>query len=366
MEAKIEKEWQALGFANANKVHQALKKKGEKITLKQVKAFLENREEVQVLKNVVKPKEFSTINAPRPMFSTQSDFMIFNRREYKGYQYILGVIDVYSRKAFCVATKTRETGEMIEAFKTIFKKFGKYPENINVDNEFDNNEFKKLMAEHGTKIWFSYADEGFIDAKNSLIERFWATLAKGISKYIRATKKKDWVNWLDNVVDAYNNTIHSTTGQTPNDLFDNKASSKQEPKFIENKLNVGDYVRIITKKKGFGAKGDQQTFSDEIYQIVRADEERKNRWVLENIETKKEAKRPYLERDLSLVNNPTLLQKPKVAQTRKKTEDDKTEKKVKARRETKKALKELESINLVNTAPARAKRERKAVKKLDL
>ena len=47
-------------------------------------------------------------------------------------------------------------------------------------------------------------------------------------------------------------------------------------------------------------KGDAQTFSSDVYKILKKE---KNRYILENIQTGETLKRPYQQRELSNANN---------------------------------------------------------------
>ena len=70
---------------------------------------------------------------------------------------------------------------------------------------------------------------------------------------------------LDDTVDKYNNTYHSTIKMKPIDVKDdslaeyNKESNEKDPKF-----NVGDHARI-SKYKNIFAKGYNPNWSEAIF-----------------------------------------------------------------------------------------------------
>jgi len=152
--------------------------------------------------------------------------MIYSRKEFNGYNAILGVIDVNSIYAQCIALKTRKKkdidSEVMKAIKDIMKVMG-YPKNINTDKEFTNTAFLKLMEKNNVKIWFSHPDE--IVGKNAIIERFWRTLAGRLQDYALNTGRQDWNNYLKEVVENYNNTYHSTVRGKPKDIWKGKDSN---------------------------------------------------------------------------------------------------------------------------------------------
>ena len=137
------------GFTTKRKLYQTARAKGLQVSESDVQRFLQKQETHQVTKQVKKPKEFSTIYAPEPMSSVQTDVCIYDRYQIDNYKYILGVIDVYSRYAICRALTNLRVETLLEAMKSIFDEFenltGERPKNINADNEFNNKQFNEYF-----------------------------------------------------------------------------------------------------------------------------------------------------------------------------------------------------------------------------
>ena len=93
------------------------------------------------------------------------------------------------------------------------------------------------------------------EGKSVVAERFIRTLKSKIQKYMTSISKNVYLNKLDDIVDEYNNTYHTTTKMKPIDVKDNtyintdKDTNDNDPKF-----KVGDRVRI-SKYKNIFAKG---------------------------------------------------------------------------------------------------------------
>ena len=93
------------------------------------------------------------------------------------------------------------------------------------------------------------------EGKSVVAERFIRTLKSKIQKYMTSISKNVYINKLDDIVDEYNNTYHTTTKMKPIDVKDNtyintdKDTNDNDPKF-----KVGDRVRI-SKYKNIFAKG---------------------------------------------------------------------------------------------------------------
>ena len=79
------------------------------------------------------------------------------------------------------------------------------------------------------------------EGKSVVAERFNRTLKTKIYKYMTSMSKNVYINKLDDIVNEYNNTYHTTIKMTPFDVKDNtyidfsKEVNGKDPKF-----KVGD------------------------------------------------------------------------------------------------------------------------------
>ena len=89
--------------SSAKRLKQAASDRGVKATMKQVEAFIIKQGAFQKTKTFKAPKEFNSIIAPRPGSNLQIDLMELKGKKYKmtGTKYLLNVIDIHSRKAWC-------------------------------------------------------------------------------------------------------------------------------------------------------------------------------------------------------------------------------------------------------------------------
>ena len=85
--------------------------------------------------------------------------------------------------------------------------------------------------------------------KSVAAERFIRTVKNKIYKHMTAISKNVSFNFLDDIVDEYNNTYHKTIIMKPTDVGDvsfaeyNEESNEKDPKF-----KVGDHARIQSTK----------------------------------------------------------------------------------------------------------------------
>ena len=108
------------------------------------------------------------------------------------------------------------------------------------------------------------------EGKYVVAERFIRTLKTKIYKYMTSISKNVCINKLDDIVNQYNNTYHTTIKMKPVNVKDNTYidpmvfhSNDKDPKF-----KAGDHVRI-SKYKNIFAKGNTSNWSEEAFVIKK-------------------------------------------------------------------------------------------------
>ena len=100
-------------------------------------------------------------------------------------------------------------------------------------------------------------------------ERFIRTLKSKIYKYMTSISKNVYIDKLDDIVNEYNNTYHTTIKMKPIDVKDNKyINTDKETNDKDPKFKVGDRVRI-SKYKNIFAKGYTPNWSEEVFVIKK-------------------------------------------------------------------------------------------------
>ena len=180
----------------------------------------------------------------------------------KGIRFLLCVIDIFSKYAWVVPLKDKKGISIVKAFQSILKQSNRKRIKIWVDrgSEFYNAYFKKWLRDNDI-VMYSTHNEG----KSVVAERFIRTLKSKIYKYMTSISKNVYIDKLDDIVDEYHNTYHTTIKMKPIDVKDNtyintsKEFTNKDPKF-----KVGDYVRI-SKYKNIFAKGYMPNWSEEVF-----------------------------------------------------------------------------------------------------
>lgn len=186
-----------------------------------------------------------------------------------GCHFILTVIDIFSRFAWCRPLKTKAGREVAEAFKDIFQE-GRIPKRIQTDEgkEFYNRHVKTLFDEHNIEL-FSVKSA----YKAAIVERFNRTLKHKLWRYFTMSTKQNWTRILQDTVHSYNHSVHRILGFKPAEVTAANTSEIREKAFKrrpqsqkKSDIQVGDKVRI-SKVKSVFAKGYLPNWTEEIFTV---------------------------------------------------------------------------------------------------
>ena len=173
-------------------------------------------------------------------------------RQNKAIKYLLCAIDLFSKYAFVIPLKDKKGISIANAFDTIIKQSNRKPNKIWVDEggEFYNHVLKKWLSDNDIIMYSTYNEGKYVVA-----ERFIRTLKNKLHKHMKATVKNVYYDVLDDIVNKYNNTKHSTIKMKPIDVKDNnKRVYIDEHNEKDRRFKVGDRVRM-SKFKNIFAKG---------------------------------------------------------------------------------------------------------------
>ena len=123
------------------------------------------------------------------------------------------------------------------------------------------------MARKNAIEMYSAHNEG----KSVVTERFIRTLKNESYKYMTSKSKNVYIDKLNDIVNKYNNTYHSTIKMKPVDvkpstyIDSDKDINDEDPNF-----EIGDIVKI-SKYKNIFAKGHVPNWSEEVFVICSVD-----------------------------------------------------------------------------------------------
>ncbi|GMF34548.1 unnamed protein product [Phytophthora lilii] len=247
------------GYVGANALYQKAKKINKSIRLKDVKEWYANQTDIQ--RYNAKAAEFDDfkITSTNPN-SWQADLAFL-----KG-NVILTAININSRVGFAKIIADKRWSSVSKGIKSL--------ELLKVDilttdngSEFMNRHaqayFKRKSITH-------YNNEPGDHGTMGKIERFNRTLKSRLMKIKQPLTNK----LLSDVIDNYNNTMHTSIKMTPNEAsgqiieselsHNNKAMDN-----LENRLEIGESVLYRLKKKQF--EKESARWSKAIYEVVGID-----------------------------------------------------------------------------------------------
>ena len=183
-----------------------------------------------------------------------------------GFRFLFCVVDIFSKYTWVIHLKDRKGITITNAFRKILDEYNSKPNKIwiNKDREFYNRSMKLFLQNNNIEMYSTH-NEG----KSVVAERFIRTLKTKIYKYMTSISKNVYIDKLDDIVNKYNNTYHSTIKMKPVDVKSNTyIDSSKEINNKDPKFKIGDIVRI-SKYKNIFAKGYVSNWSEEVSMIKK-------------------------------------------------------------------------------------------------
>ena len=255
-------------YSGAYKFYQEVKNIHPKVTLKKVNEFLKSQDAYTLHKRTRKPKFRRTlVFKPRDLWQIDLLDMQKYSKENDGYRYICVIIDRFSRYVWVKPLKNKTGKATVKALALLL--MNERPKLIQADQgtEFFNRDVKRMLEAFGPKLYHTYTDK-----KAAIVERFQRTLRGRLGRLFTKRGNFKWIDKIDDIVTAYNNTHHSSIKMKPADVdeehianifFNSLPNLKKTIKFSN-----GDRVRILIKKNQF-AKEFEKSWSEEIFKIKR-------------------------------------------------------------------------------------------------
>lgn len=259
-------------FSGKQRFIKAVRSQDRNIKKEDVEKILRSIDSYSLHKPLRRPKLFRRIYTKGIKYLFQIDLIDMTKfeNENDGYRWFITIIDTFSKKAWAFKIKRKAGKNIVEIMEPFLEETK--PKKIEFDQgkEFYNQPFLKLLRRLRI-IHFSVYSE----MKCAIVERFNRTLKTRMYRSFTARGNKRWVDILQDLVDGYNDTIHSSIGFKPNDVTKRNEYLVRRmlfPKIIKKKqhtkaaFKVGDTVRLAKKKSTF-QKGYEQTYSYEVFEI---------------------------------------------------------------------------------------------------
>lgn len=221
--------------------------------------------------------------------------MSFHPEENEGFTYLLMLIDVFSRRLTVVPLYDRSCKEVTAATELVFMRNGRIPSSITSDSgqEFKGKALKSLCKKYNIRQFFTVSDR----THASVVERVIRTIRTRIGKLMTHLNTWRYIDHLEDIVDNYNDSIHSSISMSPNEASSSIANRQlalfhwkrriNHPKKNErrrrrnspSRYNEGDIVRIPRPFKRF-RKAHEPSFTDQSFRVSQSFRSDKHRPVI--------------------------------------------------------------------------------------
>ena len=183
-----------------------------------------------------------------------------------GTTFLLTVINVFSKRAWCIPLKNKSAVSLVAAFAPLLG--NKAPITLQTDkgSEFLNRALQKLLKEYGVHHFATNNEE----TKAIIVERFNRTLKTRMWRYFTKIQSVRYIDVLHDFVRSYNNTFHRAIGEvnaTNQEEVWHRLYGHESVGIPTNR--VGDCVRISKANRQF-TKGYMANWTEELFTIVDA------------------------------------------------------------------------------------------------
>ena len=266
-------------YSGIEKLYNYVKKKA-------IKKFLNHKLEYgSVNKNLI-----LLIDLLEDIYQWDSDTanMVSYQKHNDNYSYFTVFIDIFTRYLFTFPLKTLTGVEMVVVMQEVMEKQQTKPKILRTDqgSEYKNKEVERFLSQEKIKHVFTY-----YETKANYAERVIKTIKLKIFKHFTAKKTYRWIDELENITSAYNNSKHRTIKMTPteakgvnnyvlwrnqyhnistegngNNQFIKTKRLKTKP-FRNFKYKGGDRVKISFLKEKFDREYSQK-WSTEVFTVI--------------------------------------------------------------------------------------------------
>ena len=262
----------AIGARGVNAIYEQVKKEGRAynnktktgFTLTKIKEWYNTRERVQTHK---RDSGYHSFTPEKPKQQFQIDLIMLPKPwRNNRYKYAMVCIDTFSKKADMEPMKDKEAKTCNAAIEKVFNRLG-IPKSIYCDegSEFTNKSFLQILEKHKIEIIYATNHAPFVESFNRTIKRM-------LTNYMEANEISSWAAVYRDVLNAYNNTKHSTTKFAPNDIktedietVRKNIKARGRTKNYDD-ISDGDTVRLALKEKTFRKESDP-TYTQDLHKV---------------------------------------------------------------------------------------------------
>lgn len=180
-----------------------------------------------------------------------------------GYQYVLVAIDIFSRFAWCVPSRSKAAKHILEAFQRLLVG-PRLPAVIRTDKgkEFNNREVSKFLLDRDIRHFNAQNTE----VKANYVERLIKTLKHRIFRYFIKNRTQRFVTVLEDIVRSYNNTVHSSLGRTPASVNESNEHESRYEQYVLRQRRIPGRRNLV---KSESRKSKLRRYAFKVGQLIR-------------------------------------------------------------------------------------------------
>lgn len=206
----------------------------------------------------------------------------------KGYNYILTVINCFTKVADALPLKDKSGKSVSTAMEKVIQRDSNKMKNLQTDDgkEYFNSFFRQLMNKYNINHYSTKSEK-----KAAIIERFNRTLKGAMYKRFSYRGSYIWYDILPQLIHEYNNKFHRTIGMKPVEvnkgnekLVLNRIKKNTTPaleKIPPKTFEIGDKVRI-SKYKGIFSKRYLPNWTNEVFTVHRVQPTKPETYILKD------------------------------------------------------------------------------------
>ena len=264
-------------YSGAKGLIKGLKKKNKRVSTSEVKTWLSGQDTYTLHKTPQRRfvRRKTIVSGPDQQWQADLIDLSSLKKHNKGVNFVLTVIDVFSKVAYAVPLLNKTSKRVIEGFKAVFRKAKKTPRTLQTDkgSEFTNSKVRSFLKEKGVKYFVSEND----DIKCAIVERFNRTLKERLWRYFTRRETLHYLKVLPMLIGSYNRTPHRSIGMAPVEvgrdnqetvwrrLYGPKSARELSP--LKNQIKIGDRVRISETRRQF-KKGYLPSWTKEEFMVT--------------------------------------------------------------------------------------------------
>jgi hypothetical protein len=266
-------------YSGVEKLYQYIKSEGKfKIGRHKIRKWLQSQQAYSLTRGARRkfPRSRVIVEGIDSQWDMDLMDMVDLAKHNDGYKYVLMVIDIFSRFAYCEPIKTKKGGDVVNALERILSGSRK-PKTVRTDRgmEFRSKEVNKYLQHMDIHHFYALNTE----TKANFAEICIKTLKHKLFRYMIKNRTQRYVDVLRNIVLSYNSTIHRSLGDKPiNITKESEGESRLQQYLLRTKgrptnnrirhykFKVGQTVRVSHVKSVFDREYSQK-WTGEIFKI---------------------------------------------------------------------------------------------------